>query len=302
MKILITGADGQLGKSLIEQAPQSIEIIATNKKTLNLACPKDCYDYIISNKPDWIINCAAYTNVDKAEEEKELTYKVNKESVFHFANALKVVGGRILQISTDYVFDGKNNSPYNPSSKKNPLNIYGLSKSLAEDTLVKLLFKTNQAIVLRTSWLIGPYGNNFLKKMLYYHQIKDRLDIVYDQISSPTSTISLAEVCWEIINFYSNKSKIISDPILHWSNSGIASWYDLSFFIGEIGFEAGLINQKAEINPIKSDQYITKAARPHFSVLDNSITKSLLNLSVSHWQREIKLICDKIIKENIEIK
>ena len=137
--------------------------------------------------------------------------------------------------------------------------------------------------------------------MLFYHQNKDRLDIVYDQISSPTSTISLAEVCWKIIT-YSNKSKIISDPILHWSNSGIASWYDLSFSLGEIGFEAGLINQKAEIYPIKSDQYITKATRPKFSVLDNSITKSLLDLSVSHWQREIKLICNKLIEDNIEIK
>ena len=132
MKILLTGANGQLGQSLLEHAPESYKILKPNKKVLNLADTKNCYDYVIKNRPDWIINCAAYTQVDKAEKEKELTLKINSDAPISFANALKKVGGKILQISTDYVFNGKNNYPYSPSSKRNPLNTYGLSKVLAE--------------------------------------------------------------------------------------------------------------------------------------------------------------------------
>ena len=294
MKILITGINGQLGKSLIDYAPRNYNLLKPNKKLLNLADKENCFEYIIKNKPDWIINCAAYTNVDKAEKEIDLTLKINSEAPISFANALKIVGGKILQISTDYVFNGKSNSPYTPYSERNPINVYGLSKSLAEEGLEKILFKSKQAIILRTSWLIGPYKDNFLRKMLEFHQNKESMNIVFDQISSPTSTLSLAKTCWQIISNNIDNSNVIEQPILHWSDLGIASWYDLAFFIGETGMNIGLLTQKAKVNPITSDQYTTEAKRPNYSLLDSRLTRSLFNLSNDHWQTEIIRICNKI--------
>ena len=296
MKILITGANGQLGRSIIEFAPKSYKLLKPDRNELNLEEQENCYKYVIKNKPDWIINCAAYTQVDRAEREKELAFKINRDAPITFANALKTFGGKILQISTDYVFNGKNNYPYTPFSEKSPINAYGFSKALAEDGLEKILFSSNQAIILRTSWLIGPYKNNFLKKMLEFHQNKETINIVFDQISSPTSSLSLAEVCWKTIHNQSQNKKNFIYPILHWSDLGIASWYDLSFFIGETALELGLITKKAKINPITSNEYKTLAKRPNYSVLDSRVTRSFLNIDNNHWQKEIIKICNKIKK------
>ena len=300
MKILITGASGQLGKALISEAPKSFEIIKADRKNLDLADPHACYSFVLENKPDWIINCGAYTQVDQAEIEKEISFKVNADAPFAFAKALKEVGGKILQISTDYVFGGKQNIPYTPDSEKDPINIYGSSKSLAEDRIENILFKNNQAIILRTSWLIGPHNDNFLLKILNLHQNKKSIDVVFDQISSPTSTLSLANVCWRIIFLNVHDPQVIKYPILHWSDSGIASWYDIAFYIGELGLELGLITKKAEIKPVTSEQYITKANRPNYSVLNSLATSSLLGMPSIHWQLEIKRIFNRInkIKDN----
>ena len=299
MRILLTGASGQLGQSIIESAPKSLEILTPDKYELNLTDKDCCFRYVVKKKPDWIINCGAYTQVDKAEKEKELTLKINSEAPIALANALKNIGGKLIQISTDYVFSGENSFPISPNSDKKPINHYGYSKSLAEEGIEKILFKTNQGIILRTSWLIGPYKNNFLKKMLEFHEKKETINVVYDQISSPTSTNSLAKICWLIIQSFSEDSKVIDYPVLHWSNSGIASWYDLSFYIGEVAMELGLISKKTEVNPITSEQYITAAKRPNYSVLDSRITNSLFDLKSNHWQSEIKKICKKMKKENI---
>ena len=302
MKVLITGSNGQLGYQIIKNAPEKIngdlvQILNPSRTELNLESREECEEYIYKIKPDWIINTAAYTDVDKAETDQEKAFAINFQAPKTFAKVLKKTGGKILHLSTDYVFDGEQSYPYSPSQTINPLNVYGASKFMGEKSIIDLLGETNQCFILRTSWLIGPYRKNFALTMLRLHNEKDELRVIYDRTGSPTSTLSLANVCWRIILSQCMQENIMP-KIMHWTDSGIASWFDIAMAVGEIGYQLGLIKEKAIVHPVSASIYPSNAVRPNFSVLDSSETLKLLNIRQPYWRDSLYQIL-LAIKKNI---
>ena len=298
MKILLIGATGQLGQTLIKTKPQNIEIIECSRSNIDLSNLKLINDFILNSRANFVINSAAYTAVDKAELESELAYQINAEAPNAIANAVSKTKGSLIHISTDFVFDGSKNIPYNPKDYVKPLGIYGKSKAKGEEYVLK--FKNNY--VVRTSWLYGDFGKNFCLTMLRLHKekslAKKPLRVVSDQIGAPTSTYSLSRFCWKIIDSLS-KSKIIPS-LLHWSDSGVASWFDFAFAIGEIGVEKGLISEAAKVIPIKSDEYKTPAKRPHFSLLNCEESTKILKENQFHWRVELKKVMEEIKLKNLK--
>jgi len=286
MKILLTGVNGQLGQQIANTCPKQVNLIKSSREILDLSSYKSCYEFVMEHKPDWIINSGAYTAVDKAENEKDLAYKVNSEAPKAFAEALNQTGGKLLQLSTDFVFGGEKSTFYKTLDNPSPINYYGFSKMCGE--INALSHKGN--VVLRTSWVYSNVGKNFLKTILTLNnKMVDSgksLTIIADQVGCPTSTSSLAFVCWEIIN---KCSKLENYPsILHWRNSGITSWYDFAMNITELAFDQKLIQKKANILPISTEEYQTDAARPRFSVLDLKSTIDFLEIDNLYWKAELK--------------
>ncbi len=296
MKILITGSNGQLGRALLKSKPNNIEIIATNSKNFNLMKIEECKEFLIKNKPDWIINTAAYTAVDLAESEQKKAMSINGYAPIEIAKTIKKIGGKILQISTDYVFDGNSISPYKPSDYPNPINIYGQTKLFAERGIQEVLRNTNQYFIIRTSWLMGPTGNNFIMKMLKLMGSRNDISVVSDQIGCITSTLSLSKICWLIIK--NNFENEIQSNIFHWSESGVSSWFDIATEIRDMASRIKLIENSAKVNPISSDQYVTKAKRPKFSLLDCKSTKALLNIENKYWRYSLFEILKEIKSSN----
>ena len=297
MKVLITGSQGQLGKELLKNVPHDIEVIAADRKTFNLLDLKDCREFIFDNKPDWIINAAAYTAVDLAEDEEEKAILINGEAPTEIANALKKTGGKLLQISTDFVFDGKSSSPYKVDDEPNPINIYGKSKLLGENGIKNILQDNNQYIILRTSWVMGSEGNNFTKTMLRLLKIKEKISVVYDQIGCMTSSKYLANICWLIIQKDITKN-INNQKIFHWTDAGVSSWFDIATEIGDLSFKLNLLKNPAKVLPISSDNFPTRAKRPIFSLLDCSITKEILNIENKYWRYSLLEILQELKSKN----
>lgn len=297
MKILLIGAKGQLGSTIVEEINKhnlknKCELICPDKNNLNLLNKNNIDGYISNLCPDWIINTAAYTNVDEAEEQVDLAYKINKDSTIAICNTLKRVGGKLLYLSTDFVFDGESNIPYKPNDIRNPLNIYGKSKSEGEIAVENILGESGQGKILRTSWLIGFSGKNFAKTILSLSRKKGFVKVVSDNIGRPTTTTTVAKLCLEIIKKDLLNQKIPS--IMHCSNSGIASWYDLAVAIKEIGASLLIIPNNVKIIPIPSNEYLTKAKRPIYSALDLNSTSKDLNFDFIHWREALnKLILEK---------
>ncbi len=286
MKILLIGSTGQLGKAIINSKPTDVKLLTPNKSELNLTLNDLCVEYIIKNRPHWIINSGAYTNVDKAEIEEDIAYEINANGPSCIAKAILKTGSKLLHISTDYVFDGQQNIPYEPNQKVSPINAYGLSKAKGEEYLVKMIKKDNQLSILRTSWLMSRNGNNFATKLLKLHEERATINVVYDQVGSPTTTSSLSKAIWRLIktnDFYSKNNKIF--PIFnHFSDGGIASKYDVAVEIGKIGIEKGLIKKVADVNPILTSGFPTPAKRPIYSVLESNTTKKILKLQNKYWR------------------
>ncbi len=290
IKVLLTGSSGQLGFSIKNLTPKGIELVSLNKNQFDLSKIHNIKTILEDIKPDFILNCGAYTDVDMAEDEKEAVMNINANSVKEIALYLKKNGGNLIQISSDYVFDGVSSNAYKVNEKVCPLNQYGFSKARAERFVQEILGDTNQGMIIRTSWLMGTISNNFLLKMIKLHQTKKELNVVSDQISCPTSTKTLAEACWKVINIILennlNKKKFM--PILHWCDNGIASWYDVAIAIGEISAKYGLVDSPASINPIKSENYPAKAKRPQFSLLDCDSSREFLNLKGEYWRKTLE--------------
>ena len=290
MRILITGAKGQLGSSLCKKAPKfleknSIQLLTPNRNELDLSSEESCRKYFYKFKPELIINAGAFTAVDDAESKQDLAYKVNTHSPKLISEFIKDSGGKLIHISTDYVFSGDQGKPYKPFDNKYPLGVYGKSKSLGEDNVQNILRGTKQSIILRTSWLMGPSGKNFALTMLKLLKEKKILKIVSDQISSPTSTKSLSSVCWNLVDKLSKGEELPS--IMHWSDSGVASWYDVAYAIADIGKQLNIIKNPAKILPIDSSSYHSAVKRPNFSVLDTTITSSKVGYLPLHWKEEL---------------
>ena len=265
MKVLLTGAAGQLGQALMASIPEGVQLIASSRAELDLADPAACRAAVETHRPDWVLNAGAYTAVDKAESEPELAQAVNAGAPAAFAEALAATGGRLLQVSTDFVFNGSQGSPYRPEQALDPLGVYGATKAAGETAALSL----PGARVLRTSWVYGPVGKNFCLTMLRLHGLKaaagEPLGVVADQVGCPTATHTLAAACWRAIGAGATPSG--SGPeqqprILHWSDAGAASWYDFTVAIGELGMAAGLIGKAALVRPLTTADYPTPAQRP----------------------------------------
>ena len=277
MKVLLIGAAGQLGQALIASSPAEVELIACSRAELDLANPEACRAAVQAHRPDWVLNAGAYTAVDKAESEPELAQAVNAGAPGAFAEALAATGGRLLQVSTDFVFNGAQGSPYRPEQPLDSLGVYGATKAAGETAALKLL----GARVLRTSWVYGPVGKNFCLTMLRLHALKaaagESLGVVADQVGCPTSTLTLAAACWRAIS-------VEGPQILQWSDAGAASWYDFAVAIGELGVQAGLLERAARVKPLTTADYPTLAQRPSYSLLDCTASRLALGLEPLHWR------------------
>jgi dTDP-4-dehydrorhamnose reductase len=275
VKVLLTGAAGQLGQALIAAKPLGLELIACRRAELDLANPQACCDAVLAHRPDWVLNAGAYTAVDKAESEPELAQAVNAGAPAAFAAALAATGGRLLQVSTDFVFSGLQGCPYRPEQGLDPLGVYGASKAAGEAAALRL----PGARVLRSSWVYGPVGHNFCLTMLRLHRERSEIGVVADQVGCPTSTLSLAAACWRAIGADPN-----GPSILHWSDAGAASWYDFAVAIGELGVVAGLLQCAADVLPLTTADYPTPARRPSYSLLDCTASRAALGLEPLHWR------------------
>lgn len=298
MKVLITGSKGQLGKALIKCKPSNLELISTTRENFNLLNFDQCRKLISETKPDWIINAAAYTAVDLAEDEAEKANIINGEAPTEIAKIIKEVGGNLLHISTDFIFDGLLSRPYQVDDKPNPINMYGRTKLSGENGIKNVLSDSDQFIILRTSWVMGAVGKNFILTMLKLHQQRETISVVYDQIGCMTSTSSLAKTCWLIIQKKIEDTKHINNT-LHWTEAGVSSWYDIAYEIGDLAVKMKLLDKSAKVFPISSNEFPTKAKRPNFSLLNCSLTKKLLNIENKYWRYALEEILQEIKSENL---
>jgi len=293
MKVIITGAAGQLGQALRHLAPAPLELIATSRSGGDGAVPLDladaaaCRALVQEHRPDWLINAGAYTAVDKAESEPELTQAVNAGAPAAFAEVLQATGGRLLQVSTDFVYNGAQGSPYRPDQPVDPLGVYGASKAAGERAAAVAL-APDRLCILRTSWVYGPVGKNFLLTMLRLMREREQLGVVADQVGCPTATAGLAQACWAVLE------QGVSG-LHHWSDAGAASWYDFAAAIAELGQAAGLLENPARINPITTADYPTPAQRPSYSLLDCTATRQALQLPPLHWREALRQVMGDVV-------
>ena len=297
MKVLITGAEGQLGKTLIKKKPveifnKEIRLIYLSKKELDLSNELSCKELIKKYSPDWVINCGAYTSVDKAESQKEIANAVNSKGPYYLAKYLKEIKGKLIQISTDFVFNGESNKAYEIDHPIKPINAYGESKAQAERYLTKKEYNFENIYIIRTSWVIGNVGKNFFLTMLKLISEKKIIKVVNDQIGCITSLDNLAKVCWEIIKL---KEESVNIPgILHFSDSGICTWYDVARSIYELAAEKKLILNEPKIDPVDSNYFNLPAKRPNFSLLNSQETYNLLQFTPTHWRKSLDILLDSL--------
>jgi dTDP-4-dehydrorhamnose reductase len=284
MKVLITGVSGQVGRSLVGTAPAQVNLLATSHKDLDIADGNAVHAYVRAQPPDLIINAAAYTAVDHAESEPELARQINEEGPRHLAKAAREVGARLIHISTDFVFDGAASSPYRPDAVTSPVSVYGKTKLAGEQAILELL--PRRSIVVRTAWVYAAAGNNFVRTMLRIMSTNGSARVVADQVGTPTAARSLAETLW----------KIAVQPeihgIHHWTDAGVASWYDFAIAIAEEGAQLGLVPENVAVTPIATADYPTPARRPSYSVLDKASLTSL-GFTPLHWRKRLR----EVLKE-----
>ena len=298
MRVLLTGAAGQLGQALIEATPEGVELLPSSRSggdgllALDLADAMACRKAVEDHHPDWVLNAGAYTAVDKAEAEPELAHAVNGAAPRAFAEAIRECGGRLLQLSTDFVFNGQQGSPYRVEQRRDPLGVYGTSKASGEEAVEELLGANGQGVVLRTSWVMGPVGRNFALTMLRLHRDKEELGVVADQVGCPSSTLNLARACWRVIG--GSEEGLELPPVLHWCDGGAASWYDVSVAVGELAVELGLLNRAAKVNPINTADYPTPATRPSYSLLDCQASRNELKLEAQPWRAALRDVLQAI--------
>ena len=278
MRILITGSKGQLGNEirvLAEDYPD-YDFIYTDVEELDITNQLKVEAFFVEHKPQAIINCAAYTAVDKAETNEATAYLINATAVENLSKSAASVGALMVQISTDYVFDGKSYLPYNESDITNPLSAYGRTKLAGENAVFKF---AGNGLVLRTAWLYSAFGNNFVKTMTKYGIERDELKVVFDQVGTPTYARDLAKAILDIIPSAAQHS---GTELFHYSNEGVASWYDFAKIV--IAFSG--IN--CNIKPILTEEYTLPATRPCFSVLNKSKIKDAYKITIPYWSDSVK--------------
>ncbi|OQX16627.1 MAG: dTDP-4-dehydrorhamnose reductase [Thiothrix lacustris] len=289
MKILLTGAHGQLGSELQATCPAGITLIATDRDTLDITQPQQVINALEQHRPDVVINGAAYTAVDKAETDTANAYLINHAAAHVFAAQAALFNYYLLQISTDFVFDGLQSTPYLPNAIAKPLGVYGASKLAGEQAVLE---QCPTACVVRTSWLYSAYGNNFVKTMLRLMRERDSLGVVADQIGTPTWTGTLAATLW---SFIAQKPQ----GIFHCADNGVASWYDFAVAIQEEALALGLLDKAIPIKPLRTDEYPTPARRPAFSVMDRRATETLLGYTLPHWRTSLRQMLIQLKQQHV---
>ena len=278
--LLITGASGQLGRCLQDVfSPQ--ELLLTDVAELDITQWSAVEAFGKKNAVSAIINCAAYTHVDNAEDEPELAHKINAVGVENLARLSALLQVPLIHISTDYVFDGSANTPRTEDDAVKPLGVYGKTKNEGEQAVLKY---AHTAVILRTAWLYSEYGKNFVKTMLTLGKQKESLGVVCDQVGSPTYAVHLAQAIKDILPQIKPQTR----EIYHFTNEGICSWYDLAWYA------LNRAGSNCQVRPIRSAEYPTKARRPAYSVLDKTKLKKTFNLSVPHWIKGVEECLKKL--------
>lgn len=284
MNVLIIGKSGQLASELVAEKPENIELLCLGREEVDITSIESLNKSITEFQPDIIINASAYTAVDKAESEEKAAYAINQYAVQNIAKLAKKHKARLLHVSTDFVFDGEHSKAYQVDDNTNPCSVYGASK-LAGEQEISQYYPENSAVI-RTSWLYSSFGNNFVKTMIRLMREKSELGVVNDQIGCPTSANSLAKFLWKLSILENINS------IYHWSDYGVASWYDFAVAIQTIAYENKLLSTKIPIKPIPASSYPTPAVRPSFSLL-NSNQSHLIEPS-EHWTSKLKHCIKKL--------
>ena len=282
----LIGNRGMLGSELSRQLTENkIEFVGTDID-VDITSYDALYNFAKDKPIKWIINCAAYTAVDKAEDNQELAYKLNCEAPKQLASAAQANGAAMIQVSTDYVFDGTAHTPYTEDCNPCPDSVYGTTKLEGEKEVMN---HCEQAVVIRTAWLYSIFGNNFVKTMLRLGKERDSLGVVFDQIGTPTYANDLARAIYAIIN------KGIVRGIYHFSNEGVCSWYDFTVAIHRL---AGITTCK--VKPLHTAEYPAKANRPAYSVLDKTKIKTTFDIEIPHWEESLKQCLIKLGMKNEE--
>lgn len=276
-KILVTGCRGQLGNEIQTLAPEyedSCTFFFTDREELDITDREAVFNFVETNGIDIIINCAAYTAVDKAETDEALADLLNHVAPGYLAEAVESVGGTMIQVSTDYVFDGKACQPYEEDSPTNPQTVYGRTKLLGEESVIR---SCAGSMVVRTAWLYSTFGNNFVKTMMRLGKERDSLGVVFDQVGSPTYARDLAAVILKAAD------QGVVPGVYHYTNEGVCSWYDFTCAIHRL---AGIDHCK--VSPIHTDEYPVPAPRPHYSVLDKTKIKRTYGMDIPHWEDALR--------------
>ena len=276
MKTLLTGAGGQLGQELRRSAPSTCDLTACVSADLDITDQDSVHRKFDEIEPDLVINAAAYTAVDRAEQERNQAFRVNADGARNVSRAAASRGARVIHISTDFVFDGNRGRPYRPLDPANPQSVYGESKRRGEEYVAEAT--DGAALILRTAWLYSRFGSNFVTAMLARMRDGRQLEIVADQIGTPTWASGLAKAIWLAA------ATTHLQGILHWTDAGVASWYDFAVAIQEEALSCGLLDEPVAISPIETRDYPTPARRPPYSVLDKSATWSSLAIHPQHWR------------------
>ena len=282
--ILVTGSKGQLGSDIKEISTRykNFIFLFTDIEELDLTDKQALNNYFTNHKPDYCINCAAYTAVDKAEDQPELAMKINEGAAANLSQLCAEYQIKLIHISTDYIFNGTNNRPYKETDTPAPNSAYGLSKLKGEEAIEAI---NTDSMIIRTSWLYSSYGVNFLKTMMRLSNEKESINVVCDQVGTPTYSADLAEAILEIIS-KNDKSRLCG--IYHFSNEGAISWYDFARAIMDI------TNASCRVYPIESKDFPAKANRPFYSVLNKSKIKADFNISIPYWRDSLKIAISKI--------
>ena len=287
--VLVTGANGQLGKSLQDLAGRyadTFRFIFTDVAELDITQPDAIREMVQREKVDFIINAAAYTAVDKAESDETMAYLLNEKAVGNLADAAKEAGAMLLHISTDYVFDGKSDTPYPTDATPNPLSVYGKSKWAGEQAILRSGCK---AVIVRTAWLYSPYGNNFVKTMLRLATTKESIGVVSDQMGCPTLAADLAELLIRILQKSDNLQGV---SVYHFANQGKISWYDFACEIMQLAEKE--MGKRCKVNPITTAEYPTAATRPNFSLFDLSKTTQDFHFDIPDWRDSLRAVFPQI--------
>lgn len=276
-KILVTGSNGQLGQEIRERAKQipNVDFVFTDRNDMPLDDPEKISHILLREQPDVVINCAAYTAVDAAEQDKDIAFQVNATAVGQIAGICHQLGCRFLHVSTDYVFNGKSSHPYSVTDSCDPINVYGASKRKGEELA---LAHHPESIIIRTSWVYSRFGKNFVKTIAHLLRTRSEIRVVNDQIGSPTSAADLAEALCVMALLPSVKA-----GIYHFTNDGVISWYDFAMAIKEF------LHTSCVIHPVPSSEYPTPAARPSYSVLDTrQLHHECPMITRKHWKASLE--------------